>query len=349
MTWLTWRQFRAQTIGTAAALAVLAVILLVTGLNLAHAYTGAGLATCHPHACSSLASNFIQQEKGTINELVFYLTIGLSYVAPGLMGVFWGAPLITRELETGTFRLAWNQSVSRTRWLIVKLSMIGLIAVATAGLLSLMFGWWASPVFKAAVQADGTSQSVYRMEPVMFGAQGIVPLGYAALAFILGVTIGLLIRRTIPAMALTLVVFAFIQIAWPNWVRPNLIVPVRATVPFSLSRMTNLEIVSQGNGPQQMLVGDSFSKPGAWIISNQTLSSSGQPFTGPPTKACLSNTPSPDACNASVARLHLKQLVAYDPASRFWEFQWAEFAIFLAVAVLLAGFCVWWIRRRRLA
>jgi len=39
---------------------------------------------------------------------------------PALLGIFWGAPLIARELETGTCRLAWNQSVTRTRWLTVK-------------------------------------------------------------------------------------------------------------------------------------------------------------------------------------------------------------------------------------
>ena len=40
---------------------------------------------------------------------------------PALIGAFWGAPLITREFEAGTFRLAWNQSVTRARWLAIKL------------------------------------------------------------------------------------------------------------------------------------------------------------------------------------------------------------------------------------
>ena len=38
---------------------------------------------------------------------------------------FWGAPLVTRELEAGTHRLVWNQSVTRTRWLATKLGLIG--------------------------------------------------------------------------------------------------------------------------------------------------------------------------------------------------------------------------------
>lgn len=34
---------------------------------------------------------------------------------PAVIGMFWGAPLISRELETGTHYLAWNQGVTRTR------------------------------------------------------------------------------------------------------------------------------------------------------------------------------------------------------------------------------------------
>ncbi len=347
MTWLTWRQFRAQIIVTAAVLVVLAVIFLITGLNLAHAYDSSGLPACHGHACSARAGQFLDLQQAHFNKLVFYLGVGVLYVAPGLFGVFWGAPLITRELETGTFRLAWNQSVSRTRWLIVKVTVIGLTAVVTAGLLSLMFSWWSSPVFRAAAQAGGASIG-YRLEPAMFGAQGIVPLGYAAFAFVLGVAIGLLIRRTVPAMALTLVIFAFVQIAWPNWVRPDIVAPVRESIPLSVGRIDLIMITSLGSQRETMTVGAAVSKPGGWILSNQTITSAGQPFTGPPTKACLSTTASQAACDASIARLHLRQLITYDPASRFWDLQWAETAIFLAMAALLAWFCTWWISRRRL-
>jgi ABC-type transport system involved in multi-copper enzyme maturation permease subunit len=348
MIWLTWRQSRAQAITAGVVLAVLAVILLVTGLNLARLYSGSGLTTCHGQACAPLASSFIDQVKGTFTELVFYLSIGLIYVAPGLMGMFWGAPLIAREIETGTYRLAWNQSVSRTTWLIVKVAVLGVTAIATAGLLTLMFGWWASPVFDAAAKSGGNSLSIQPIDPPMFGAQGIVPLGYAAFAFVLGVTIGLLIRRTIPAMALTLVVFAFVQVAWPNWVRPHLVAPARQTTVLSAGRIDNLMITSRGSQPPLMTIGAAVSRPDAWIISNQTINSAGQPFTGPPTQACLSSRASQAACDDSIARLHLRQLVTYDPASRFWQLQWTETAIFLAMAILLAWFCTWWIRRRRL-
>ena len=131
---------------------------------------------------------------------------------PALIGVFWGAPLVARELETGTYRLAWNQSVTRTRWLAVKLGLIGLAAMAAAGLLSLMVTWWSSPIDQAlAARGPQRAQRRNRFAPLLFGARGIVPIGYAAFAFALGVTVGVLIRRTLPAMATTLAVFVAVR------------------------------------------------------------------------------------------------------------------------------------------
>ena len=109
-------------------------------------------------------------------------------------GLFWGAPLVTRELEAGTFRLAWNQSVARTRWMAVKLAAVGLAAMLTAGLLSLMLTWWSGPVDTALALKSGNSISFIRVGPVLFAVRGIAPVGYAAFAFVLGVTAGVLVR-----------------------------------------------------------------------------------------------------------------------------------------------------------
>ena len=106
-------------------------------------------------------------------------------VVPGVIGVFWGAPLVARELETGTYRLAWTQSVTRARWIAVKLGVVGLASMAAAGLLSLMVTWWSSPI-------DRVNMTLY----TSFDQRGIVPIGYAAFAFALGVLAGVLIRRT---------------------------------------------------------------------------------------------------------------------------------------------------------
>ena len=307
MIWLTWRQLRAQSVAAAALLALLAATLLVTGISLGNQATSSGFSGCHGPACQTAASNFISLINGSPLELVFHVGLALTYVVPALIGMFWGAPLIAREIETGTFRLAWNQSVSRTRWVTVKLGLIGLAAMAIAGLLSWMTSWWACPIYRAgALVSGGAAQS--RISPLAFGSQGIAPLGYAAFAFALGVTAGLLIRRTIPAMALTLAVFAFVQIAWPNWVRPHLITPVRSTAPLSVGRLDEV-MIRDGNA---MTVRDSAVRPGTWIISNVSVKPDGHVFTGPPTKACLGQ--GIQACNASIGRLHLRQVVTYQPA-----------------------------------
>jgi hypothetical protein len=347
MTWLTWRQFRTPALVASAALAVLAVILAVTGLHLAQLYNTSGIATCHRDSdCARLASNFLEQVKsGAVYHILYLLGIGFLYIAPAVIGIFWGAPLVTREVETGTFRLAWNQSVTRTRWLAVKLGLIGLAAMATSGLLSLMVTWSDSPVDQATGLAAGPGAAlVNRVTPLLFGARGIAPIGYAAFAFALGVTAGVLIRRTVPAMASTLAVFAAVQISWPLLVRPHLITPLRDTVLLSSANINGLESnVGGGN----LTVFAAVDKPGAWVLSTQTINPVGQVFTGPAPKIC--NTSSFQACQAALGQLHLSQLVTYQPASRYWALQWYETAIFLALAVALAGFCFWWIHRRRLS
>jgi hypothetical protein len=263
-----------------------------------------------------------------------------------VIGVFWGAPLVTHEFETGTFRLVWNQSVSRTRWLAVKLSLLGLTAMATAGLLSLMVTWWTSPVEAAdrllSTHDTGNAGVIDRLQPLLFATRGITPAGYAALAFALGVTAGVLIRRTVPAMAATLATFAAVQAVMPLWVRPHLLTPVTTSTPLNPADINELTM----SGGHATLFA-SVDTPGAWVLSNQTTSAAGRLFTGPLPSAC--KNASFQACQAAIGRLHLRQLVSYQPASRYWPLQWYESGIFLALTLVLAGFCFWWIRRRRLA
>ncbi|MFD0852055.1 ABC transporter permease, partial [Actinomadura adrarensis] len=154
----------------------------------------------------------------------------LMLVLPGQIGLFWGAPMIARELEAGTHRLVWNQAVTRARWLAVKLALTGLFAMAVTGLTSLVVSWWAGPLDKAAAVNFPVFQ---KSAPLLFAVRGVVPIGYAAFAFVLGVTIGMLIRRTLPAMAVTLAVFAAVQLGMPTFVRPHLREPVQVSAPLS--------------------------------------------------------------------------------------------------------------------
>ena len=121
-------------------------------------------------------------------------------------------------METGTPALAWSQSVTRTRWLAVKLAVAGLPAMAVTEALSLMQSWWAAPLARPATGRRGVARTVNQLA---FATHGITPLGYAAFAFTLGVAAGALIRRTLPARR-HLAIFAALQIAMPLWPRPYL-------------------------------------------------------------------------------------------------------------------------------
>ncbi|HEY6312554.1 MAG TPA: hypothetical protein VIY52_17370, partial [Streptosporangiaceae bacterium] len=167
MIWLTWRQFRAQAITAAAALAVFAIVLAATASDLSGMYNSSGLLTCHGDACSGLASTFLSNlassgggsflVPGSPYAILYFLSVLIILIAPAITGVFWGAPLIARELEAGTFRLTWNQSITRTRWLAVKLALIGAAAMAVTEAFSLLQAWWAAPIGKAIGLGGGSS------------------------------------------------------------------------------------------------------------------------------------------------------------------------------------------------
>jgi ABC-2 family transporter protein len=341
MIWMTWRQFRGQAIAAAAILLAIAVTLGITGAGLVSDFNGAGLNACHL-SCGQDVTNFRNSLSGSIYMPLFYGGIVVMYLTPALIGLFWGAPLIARELETGTYRLAWNQSVTRGRWTLVKLGIGGLASVAVAGLLSLMITWWASPINTALTyDASGTPSKFGRIQPLMFAARGVAPLGYAAFAFTLGVTLGVLLRRTIPAMALTLALFVAAQLLMPALVRPHLLPAEQATAPFNPGRNGEVMITSSG----QMTVFVPATVPGAWVISNVTVDPAGNVFTGPATSACLGAANSP--CINWLASKHLRQLVTYQPASRFWPLQLIETAIYLVLAGGLGLLCAWQVRRKR--
>ena len=335
-----WLQFRAQAVVALGVLTVAAVALVITGAHLNYLYDASGLAACQPHGgCAAATSALLGRLHGyAAFGVIYWGGILLLYAVPAIIGMFWGAPLITRELEAGTLRLAWTQGVTRARWLAVKLGLVGLASMAVAGLVSLMVTWWASPV--DPLDPFGMN----RLQPAMFGTRGVVPAGYAAFAFVLGVTVGMLVRSTVAAMALTPVIMAAIEGAVTVWVRPHLIAPIRAISALDLASVQS--VGSNVGVPENnvLFVSAPLNPPGGWMYSSQVLSASGRTSLGPEPRACLSG--STQACLTALGQLHLQQAVTYQPASRYWPLQWAETGIFVALALVLAGFCFWWIRRR---
>jgi hypothetical protein len=353
-----WLQARTQTAVAVAALVAAAILAAITGPRLLHFYDTV-VATCGSrNDCVPVTTAFLSSYR-----LIQVILPPVLLVLPALIGAFWGAPLVARELETGTFRLAWTQSVTRQRWLAVKLTLTGLAGMAIAGLLSLILTWWFSPIDRVQLN---------RLTPAMFGVRGITPIGYAAFAFALGVTAGVLIRRTIPAMAATLVVFTGARLAFSFWLRPYLIAPLRVTAAF---------VMPTASGPAAT-PGANATKAGDLVVSDQVINAAGRvigasggigpngeigirvthgmpslagvgpcPNKFPPLGGGLRDSggqPLADfnaAVQECINRLGIREVVTYQPLSRYWALQWYETLIFIGLAIALAGLCFWRVRR----
>ncbi|MEV6868779.1 ABC transporter permease [Streptosporangium subroseum] len=347
MIWLTWRQLRGSAAMLAALLVVLVAALALTGPDLASGYS-AGIAQCvQDNSCDRFYDRFFGGY-----DTPFMAVSLVVLLLPALVGLFWGAPLITRELEAGTHLLVWNQSITRTRWLAVKLGLTGLVATAAACLCGLAVTWWSDPLDKSA--PDGLAL----MAPLVFGARGIAPMGYAAFAFVLGVTVGMLVHRTLPAMALTLAVFAAIQLAMPLLVRPHLMPPVTSTFELGQANVEGISMSREGGGgPRIHLRSAVPGHAGAWILSSNLLDPSGRTVSGSDGGAAVqvSTTSGPcapsrpqgsDACMVEINRLGYRQQATYQPLERFWPFQWIETGIYALLTLGLTWLSFWWIRRR---
>ena len=345
MIWLTWRQFRVQALTAAAALAAFAILLAATGPHLAGLYATSKITGCHGFACGTAVNSFLSQLAGPY-PVVYLLGIGLILVAPAIIGIFWGAPLIARELETRTFTLAWNQSITRTRWLVAKLALTGLAAMAVTEALSLSYAWWADPISKAIGLGNGGGPQMFsegQFSSVIFASHGITPLGYAAFAFTLATAVGALTRRTVPAMAITLAIFAAAQFAMPLWVRPHLVPSSHTTASIYAADQ------AYGTLTADVVPGH----PGAWILSSQALNPAGQPVTTIPAACASAAYPGQKGGASAITPAQCMQsrgyreAITYLPTSRYWPLQWIETGIFLALALALAGFCFWRLGRRR--
>jgi len=363
---LTWLQFRIQAVTAAAALAVFAVLLAATGPHLASLYAADGLDSCHGgSSCANLATYFTASLARSPYGVLFLLSTGIILLAPAVIGLFWGAPLIARELETGTAALAWNQSVTRTRWLAVKLAIGGLTAMALTEALSLMQTWWAVPISQAVADGSGAGVAQSRFSQLNFATHGITPIGYAAFAFALGVTAGALIRRTVPAMAVTLAIFAALQVAMPLWVRPNLAPPDHVAIPVSGQGNFSPAQSGPGGSTFTLFAVNIPGQPGAWLLSSGPVNAAGQPVsTTPAACASIANTggtntgtsqatqsgsgasaTGPAGFLACLGSHGIREAITYQPASRYWRFQWTETAIYLALALALTGYCFRRLRR----
>jgi hypothetical protein len=347
MIWLTWRQFRVQASVILGAVAAIGIALAVTGPTLFDLY----------RANANLSLDQIDSK--LTYQSVYLVALAAMYAVPVLIGVFWGAPLIAREVEAGTHRLVWTQTVTRNHWLACKLGVTTAIAAVAAGLLSLAVTWWSSPIDRAV--GDGRNSGPFnlpRIHPLVFGARGVVPIGYAVFALALGVVVGLVLRRSVPAIAVTLALVVAVQVAVPLLVRPHLVAAQRVVTTISAD---NLNGITTGNDAPtgatasirfDVLVGS----PHDWMLSNRTINAAGQVTDdlpawlmdcGPPLPAAdqRANPTSGEDCLTRLAAAGYRQQAMLQPAGHYWTLQWRETGLLAVLSLLLVGFSFWRIRR----
>jgi hypothetical protein len=319
MTWLVWRQHRNQAYLAAAAFAAFAVLLLVTGRQMASQYHSALTLCAASHTCGNLANTL------TLGTPVLFLLVTLTLVVPCLLGVFWGGPLVARELETGTIQFAWMQSITRRRWLTVKVGWALLAAAAWGGAVSALVTWWSSPV---------NALNHQNFQPGQFDIQGIVPVGYTLFAVALGIAAGTLLRRTLPALAITIGVFTFLRLVIGQDLRSHYMTALTMTFNF-----LHGPALPKGS---YWLVSGGVVGPGGQVASSQAHGGPGLSING--VSVPISDMPS--ACRALVFQGPLKfgsclaahgyrGLITYHPASRYWAFQGIETGIFAVLAAAL--------------
>lgn len=316
MIWLTWRQHRRQLLVTVAALAALFAVLLPTGLAMRGAVSRLGLEACAgatpPPGCGLRMDQFLNDYGAMALVAVLLLVI------PPLVGVFWGAPLIAREVEQGTHRMIWTQGVSRRRWALVKLGLIGTAVTLLATGYGLGVAWWYAPL-------SGADADQARFARLFFDIQGVAPVGHTLFAVALGVACGTLLHRVVPAMAATLAAFICARLAVTFLARPRFMAPRVETTPVYGEKLG----WNTGGGD--------------WVLTKEVRQADGTTVTGG-----MVRCPPPDAgerCGAE-AELGLRpgayNYEVLQPADRFWTFQWIETGLFLGLAALL----LWWTVRR---
>ena len=314
MIWLTWRQQRLEAAMTALALALTAALLVPLGLHIASVYDSSGVAACVSHGsqgagCGSAIDSF-QHRFEHAGAVIPWLNL-----LPGLFGILFVAPLVL-ELEHGTFRLAWTQSVTRRRWLATKLTTIAVCALVATFALSALMTWWRGPL----------DQLQGRMAPNVFDFEGVVPYAYVLFAVALAVALGVFTRRTIVATLGALLGYFVLRISIQTWIRQRYLAP--------LHRVWRPDQRGPANLSQ------------AWSLQSGPSDRFGHAVNPNPIfRACSHGTR--NAIDAACVQAHgLFSSAVYQPAGRFWLFQGIESAIFAGLALVLLAAAVWWLRNR---
>jgi hypothetical protein len=326
MVWLTWRQHRIALIGLLVVATVVAVAITLVASFAQRTRIELGIDTCVPNFFGFGPNNCnrLFTEWSIRVGMLRYLTYGL-YLIPALVGSYLGGPLLARELERGTHRLAWTQGIGRVRWAATILGVV-LTTTVAAGVIIALGGHQSWPLlgFNTLRPFD------------MFDLEGPALVSYMAFGLALGAFIGAWRRRILTGMFFGLIAFALVRtvvmIDLRPYYEPPIAVPLVATFTF---------------GPLAPIPAD------AWTFGADAVDSQGRQVPQQRVGQLIDEY-SRVGCSAggncsSVAYLNAHdvfQRQLYQPADRYWRFQLYEAGLYLALtAALVAGTLVM-VRRR---
>ena len=328
LAWVTWRQHRAALAGAAAFLGAIAVYLAITGHHIHQAYDAWVAAGCAQagtaSTCQSLNQAFLSfygttsgpvGASGLNAQSVPFLLLAV----PVLLGAFTGAPLLARELESGTFRFAWTQGAGRLRLAAARLIPLAVLLTAAAYGLSALFSWYFTPFFQFG------NTGGYPMQ--LFGNLGVDFAAWALFSFTLAAFLGVLLRRAVAATAVSLAVTTVLDVVTIMVLRQHLVTPATVT----------------GAGP---------TGTGNWVLGNWFTNPSGAQVSASTADNLYAQSQgghamiTPQALTTWAAQNHYTQWWSYQPATHWWQLQLTEGAWLLVASLLLITATILLLRRR---
>jgi hypothetical protein len=320
--WVGWRQHRLALGGSAVLLGGISVWMLISGLQMRSALSSFGLNSCTPltaSSCSSQMTVFISDYYSGAQTIVVVMQM-----IPVLIGALAGAPMVARELESGTFRLSWTQGCGRARWLIARFTLLAVALTAGALAVSALFSWYYRPMLQLGQDSP--------LAPQIFDLRGVAFAAWTLAAFTISVFAGALIRRVIPAIVAAIAAWSGLLAVVVFYLRSHYQAP-----------LTGTGLINPASGTGQGV---------PWLLNQWWTAPGGQPASQSEINTLTTQLrqagglPTPQAVQQWFAEQGYLKYFTYQPASRFWHFQIIEGSWLLAISILLGAATVWLIRHR---
>jgi hypothetical protein len=180
-----------------------AVLSVVVSLLVIWSYNASGFTRCQNDDQVAFSALCQASLFPWLNRIA-RLSLGIVPVFPVIAGLLAGGPIVARELETGTARLAWSLGPSRVRWFAQRAVPI-LVMIAAAGLAVGLIAEALTHLLQPTMNLD---QSF-----IGFRARGLLVAVQAILVASIALAFGAILGRSVPTLVLSLILVGGIGLA----------------------------------------------------------------------------------------------------------------------------------------